>query len=77
MKEINNAINDGGYAFPSTPYVGDHLRGMSLRDWFAGMAMQGALSNSNQSFDWEGAAFDAYKQADAMIEARSRKDETK
>ena len=49
-------INDGGQAFPGCVYnlsqygseqVGEHtfrVPGMSLRDWFAGMAMQGILA---------------------------------
>ena len=45
-------IPDGGPAFPSLQYVydgGPHVKavmvgGMTLRDWFAGMAMQAILS---------------------------------
>jgi len=46
-----SAPKDGGSAFPvSPPYYGPGVRveigcGMSLRDWFAGMALQGLCSN--------------------------------
>ena len=36
-----NEIRDGGPAFSNTPPLAD--QGMSLRDWFAGLAMQGIL----------------------------------
>jgi len=49
--------------------------GMSLRDWFAGMALQGVTSSAN----WDGAisdvADDAYSLADAMLAARERKED--
>ena len=44
--------NDGGPAFPL--YLSDYERicdGMSLRDWFAGMAIQGMLANRHSSFE--------------------------
>jgi hypothetical protein len=48
--------------------------GMALRDWFAGMALQGMLSNYRYAFDrgkmCEGAADDAYVFADAMLAVR-------
>lgn len=38
-------IKDGGPAFPSHGTMGEvNYQGMSLRDWFAGMAMQGLLA---------------------------------
>jgi len=33
--------NDGGHAFP-----GQHVTGMSLRDWYAGQALAGVMANS-------------------------------
>lgn len=40
-------INDGGPAFPvgTEIYQGAGLSGMTLRDWFAGQALAGYLSN--------------------------------
>lgn len=84
---------DGGPAFPTRrttmvddPVVGfnavEHpVAGMSLRDWFAGMAMQAWLTNDQAvQMIREGhlkeaplaqvAAVVAYQQADAMLIAR-------
>ena len=46
--------------------------GMSLLDWFAGMAMQGLLSKDYYSFmsDLDDAVIQAYKVGHAMMEAR-------
>lgn len=77
---------DGGPAFPAelvTERVGGQItrwstyKGMSLRDWFAGMAMQGLLSNpalvdvvTKDSENW--IASKARSQADAMIAEREK-----
>jgi hypothetical protein len=72
-------INDGGSAFPMGYHPegnnADHI-GMSLRDWFAGMAMQGLLSKDYYSFmsDLDDAVIHAYKVADAMIAERKKGD---
>lgn len=59
-------IDDGGQAFPTTH------DGMSLRDWFAGMALQGILSG-----DWSDSAEScvkkAYTAADMMIAERAKR----
>jgi len=76
MSTTKQYINDGGTAFPHTTVnkMGGFVLqpGMSLRDWFAGMAMQGLLSKDYYSFtsDLDNAVIQAYKVADAMIEAR-------
>jgi len=72
---------DGGPAFP-TDYVAECPEcratwiaahghsGMSLRDWFAGMALQGILACEP---DWEGEVTMeewAYERADRMLAAR-------
>ena len=47
--------------------------GMTIRDYFAAVAMQGDLSNSSTKFNegWmKGLAKGAYEIADAMLEAR-------
>ena len=89
--------NDGGPAFPGErkDQIGnDHdgkpvysiaqYPGMSLRDWFAGQAMLGFLSNPEstkstlavaEEEDWEPAAVSAaiaYAQADAMLAEREK-----
>lgn len=59
--------SDGEPAFPQ-----DNHYGMSLRDWFAGMALQGLLASDSetQSMKFDEAAELAYDHADAMLKAR-------
>lgn len=52
---------DGGPAFPR-----QFGEGMTLRDWFAGMALCGDYDRRDPKSDAEW----AYKQADAMLAAR-------
>ena len=66
--------NTGGPAFP----VGN-VNGMSLRDYFAAKAMQAILSSDRyvgligvNRYE-QRTAEDAYKMADAMLEAREQK----
>ena len=73
--------NDGGPAFPvpEMHYGTDTKQrcdnqGMTLRDWFAGMALQGYLAGRNNcadenpmNFERARAASDCYRYADAMI----------
>lgn len=79
-------INDGGPAFPraAIPPYNSSANGMSLRDWFAGQALQGILAGGS---NWNSVAGEvmknegiwgdvsttgiAYRFADAMIKARS------
>lgn len=86
---MSGPINDGGPAYPIAEY--DHqtflpetldemrrlLSGMSLRDHFAGLAMQGMVTGhfshyGHENF-WkrEDLAAEAYEIADAMLQARS------
>lgn len=75
-----NLHAEGGPAFPvSIPGCGDNgWHGMTLRDWFAGMAMQGMMANADSAPDSVAAAKSpseaiagmAYMIADAMIERR-------
>lgn len=77
----------GGSAFPwsratpkgPVPYDDDH--GMTLRDWFAGMAMASLYAGGRRGWederlsdhDWsEVVALNAYEMADAMIKERRR-----
>ena len=52
-------------------------QGMTLRDWFAGQAMQGVMDVYNyrkmQHIKPEDVADAAYRQADAMLKAREKK----
>lgn len=72
--------DDGGPAFPNTakPMTGEVAEwGMTLRDWFAGMALQGDLAGQSVEVGyytgptWQiDAARNAYLVADAMLSAR-------
>jgi hypothetical protein len=42
---MSDEIDDGGPAFPHS-YV-QEAKGMSLRDWFAGKAMQGLINSDS------------------------------
>lgn len=61
--------HDGDGAFPVTNCDSkDTHFGMSLRDWFAGMALQGRLADGQRVH----VESDAYEDADAMLEARKK-----
>jgi hypothetical protein len=76
MSTTQQQIDDGGQAFPHTHTSSLGISwqtGMSLRDWFAGMALQGLMAKTNVQYAT--AAIDAraaYETADAMIEARKK-----
>lgn len=65
--------NDGGAAFP-VMYVSE---GMTLRDYFAGQALAGALADPNFNMPPAQLAELAYMEADAMLAARERKEGNK
>lgn len=66
---MTTAKDNGGLAFPiSRESEGWYEPGMTLRDWFAGMALQGALAGRPGS-SREMVEF-AFHCADLMIEAR-------
>lgn len=46
-------------------------KGMDLRDWFAGLAMQGMLADPQVAVHRD-VAIDAYYMADVMMEAREK-----
>ena len=67
-------IDDGGPAFPtdSESQVGErvwHFSGITKREWFAGMALQGALSRGVEGVEVERIASDSFLMADAMVQA--------
>jgi hypothetical protein len=72
--------NDGGPAFPVSVGMGPLSAqfaspGMSLRDWFAGMALQGMFSikiTPDSRPIAEGFAIQAYQFADSMIAERNK-----
>lgn len=76
---MSDIIKDGGPAFPfpsgPEPRVDsfhERCEGMSLRDWFAGMALPACISMSGQDGSFEGDAANAYHAADAMLAERNK-----
>lgn len=78
LRNMTDKPDDGGPAFPSPGYdgptpTGGHLTqypqpGMTLRQWYAGLAMQGLLACSTTEEDTPGeAAKYAVKFTDALI----------
>lgn len=73
--------NDGGPAFPcdwkdfqpetGNQVVREQFPGMSLRDWFAGMALQGLVANGSESRTLV-VVGEAYAFADAMLAERNK-----
>ena len=62
--------NDGGPAFPLAKFADmEGRRGMTLRQWYAGMALQGLLEHYATISDLtlDQFASDAFLYADAMI----------
>ena len=63
-------------AFPaSIEQLEKCLDGMSIRDWFAGKALQGQLACESEGFivgDAKDVAMRSYEFADAMLAARGR-----
>jgi hypothetical protein len=76
-------IKDGGPAFPIERHLPDSSEcyyGMSLRDWFAGMALCGISAHPEgptKSFHGQSTtdahAYWAYNVADAMLRTRAKK----
>ena len=70
------STNNGGQAFPTLEHGGNGLElsdpGMTLRDYFAGKAMQGFAADPTCGFQdgIPGMARLAYEWADAMLKAR-------
>ena len=63
-------VKTGGPAFP-TPAHNLTNDGITLRDWFAALAMQGLLTSTEES-DTGVIARDAYWMADAMLKQREK-----
>lgn len=63
------ATKDGGSAFPRA-YVSTGEPGMSLRDWFAGQAVNGLMIDRPIGEPVATVAEQAYELADAMLKER-------
>ena len=78
---MSNTVKDGGTAFPlaTSEYGGNGPElGMSLRDYFAAKAIEGACNGVGGLPDGlfcEAAAKRAYQMADAMLKARETSSE--
>ena len=69
----SKTVDDGGPAFPVPNDANTNgQEGMSLRDWFAGHALEGYMSilDSRKNPDYQEDATFMYQMADAMIAAR-------
>ena len=77
---MSTPINNGGPAFPIDALdwrdIPNHpAPGMSLRDWFAGQAMQGLFaSDYKDQRPIAGVVAAAYATADAMLAERTKED---
>ena len=76
--QVQLMIDDGGNAFPGEcSAASDPRRGMSLRDWFAGMAFSNVVTWTHDAEDGvegelERLASVAYEMADAMLAERTK-----
>ena len=63
------SVTGDGFSVPSQQVPSQ--RGMSLRDWFAGLAMQGIMAYEGpRALDAPYSAREAYRRADAMLNER-------
>jgi hypothetical protein len=72
---MNTKQKAASYAFPSILNIygiREEQTGMTLRDWFAGMAMQGILSHQGLGVRFNQTASDAFDMADTMIAEREK-----
>lgn len=71
-------INDGGPAFPATPFIGPSgdvswpIGGMTMRDYFAAAALTGLCDHYGATKDAGMLSEWAIGVADAMIEQRNK-----
>jgi hypothetical protein len=69
--DLGMSKETGGPAFPIWHETSVCASGMSIRDYFAGQAMQGELSKEGGFSQPVNVATYAYQVADAMLKARS------
>jgi hypothetical protein len=78
---MSTTPNDGGPAFPfgqmsettGQPINGYYNPGLSLRDYFAAVALQGLLANPKVVYSARGFASNSYLLADAMLAERAKR----
>jgi hypothetical protein len=67
-------IDDSGPAFPSNGTVWSECRlGITKREWFAGMAMQGFYTGGTKGDSLESIAELSFRMADSMIDAGKKR----
>lgn len=59
------------FAFPRGTNSGCQQQGMTLRDYFAGQAIVGLISQNHRGATRDDLAVEAYRTADAMLAYRS------
>ena len=70
---LEQRVGNHGWLDAQDLHRGPLERGMSLRDWFAGMALQGMYSSRLAGqFDLDFAAHECYQAADAMLAERNK-----
>jgi len=74
-EEEQDMKDTGGWAFPAQHFdLAEHEHGMTLCDWYAGMAMQGFLASGKCTPDYVGKHLvaDSYALARSMLAERSK-----
>ena len=59
-------VGDRGYSYPQ--------EGITKRELFSAMALQGMLANQDISHDWKGLQAEAVRQADGLLDELEKKD---
>lgn len=67
-----SAHDQGGYACPALPGMGNDMQGMTLLDYFAAIALQGLLA-ADKGWWGDTTARNAYDLAAAMLAERARR----
>lgn len=77
MESSEELQKDGGQAFPETGNHGQHVPGMTPRDFFAAQAMVGICAHPDTwGLTPEGIAYTAYEMAAHMLAARPEEQES-
>ena len=72
MNEMNSITGTEGMIGVEAVATNPKARDMTMRDYFAGLAMQGAMANSEVKEKATNRAQLAYEMADAMMKERSK-----
>ncbi len=75
MRDETRQEISAAYAKDYTDWMvktGGFARDMTMRDHFAGLAMQANRARNSQYENWSDLALDAYEMADAMLKERAK-----